>query len=49
VQEIARQHHAEITIEDAHPGQTPPGTRVCVRFVVAASRPAEAAAAQAAL
>jgi two-component system sensor histidine kinase TctE len=34
VQEIARQHSAEITLEDAHPGQVPPGTRVSVRFVL---------------
>ncbi|BDT69950.1 adaptive-response sensory-kinase SasA [Comamonadaceae bacterium OS-1] len=32
VQEIARQHSAEVTLEDAHPGATPPGTRVAVRF-----------------
>lgn len=32
VQEIARQHGAEIRLEDAHPGQVPPGTRVTVRF-----------------
>jgi two-component system sensor histidine kinase TctE len=34
VLEIARQHNAEIQLEDAHPGQTPPGTRVNVRFMV---------------
>jgi two-component system sensor histidine kinase TctE len=37
VQEIARQHSAEVTLEDAHPGaQAPdtPGTRVAVRFAV---------------
>jgi two-component system sensor histidine kinase TctE len=33
VLEIARQHQAEITLEDARPGHTPPGTRVTVRFV----------------
>ncbi|HZY17157.1 MAG TPA: sensor histidine kinase N-terminal domain-containing protein [Ramlibacter sp.] len=33
VLEIARQHGAEIRLEDAHPGHTPPGTRVVVRFV----------------
>ena len=33
VREIARQHGAEITLEDARPGQNPPGTRVTVRFV----------------
>ena len=32
VLEIARQHQAGITIEDARPGQEPPGTRVTVRF-----------------
>ena len=32
VLEIARQHGADIRIEDAHPGHTPPGTRVVVRF-----------------
>ncbi len=35
VLEIARQHNAEIAIEDARPGQVPPGTRVVVRFVMA--------------
>jgi two-component system sensor histidine kinase TctE len=34
VLEIARQHDAEVTLEEAHPGQVPPGTRVKVRFVV---------------
>jgi two-component system sensor histidine kinase TctE len=32
VLEIARQHHASITIEDSRPGQTPPGTCFTVRF-----------------
>ncbi|GAB3663891.1 sensor histidine kinase [Ramlibacter alkalitolerans] len=32
VQEIARQHGAVIELEDARPGQVPPGTRVTVRF-----------------
>ena len=32
VLEIARQHHASVTIDDAHPGQTPIGTRFTVRF-----------------
>ena len=32
VQEIARQHEAEISVEDARPGQTPPGARFTVRF-----------------
>ncbi|MBC7683281.1 MAG: sensor histidine kinase N-terminal domain-containing protein, partial [Ferruginibacter sp.] len=35
VQEIARQHSAEVTLEDAHPGSTPPGTRMNVRFSAA--------------
>ncbi len=37
VQEIARQHSAEVTLEDAHPAaQAPqtPGTRVAVRFAM---------------
>ena len=33
VQEIARQHGATVSVEDALPGHTPPGTRVTVRFV----------------
>jgi len=32
VLEIARQHHASITVEDSRPGQTPPGTCFTVRF-----------------
>ena len=32
VQEIARQHNAQIILEPAHPGHTPPGTRITVRF-----------------
>lgn len=32
VLEIAEQHHATVTLEDAHPGQQPPGTRFVVRF-----------------
>ncbi|VWX59486.1 Sensor protein QseC [Burkholderiales bacterium 8X] len=32
VREIARQHFATVTLEDAHPGQHPPGTRVSLRF-----------------
>jgi len=31
-QEIAQQHHARISVEDTHPGQTPPGARFTVRF-----------------
>ncbi|MBC7601213.1 MAG: sensor histidine kinase N-terminal domain-containing protein, partial [Ramlibacter sp.] len=33
VREIASQHNAQITVEDARPGHVPPGTRVIVRFV----------------
>jgi len=32
VLEIARQHHASVTMEDSRPGQTPPGTCFTVRF-----------------
>ena len=32
VREIARQHGATITIDDAHPGQKPPGACFTVRF-----------------
>jgi len=32
VLEIARQHSAEITVEDAHPGQQPPGACFTLRF-----------------
>ena len=39
VLEIARQHNAEITLEDAHPGHVPPGTRVTVRFVRERAQP----------
>ncbi|MFN3376317.1 MAG: sensor histidine kinase N-terminal domain-containing protein [Burkholderiaceae bacterium] len=38
VREIARQHGAEVSLEDAHPGQQPPGARFTVRFP---SRPTE--------
>jgi two-component system sensor histidine kinase TctE len=48
VLEIARQHRASIAIEDARPGQNPPGTRVTVRFDASAVD-AEAGEAQAAL
>jgi two-component system sensor histidine kinase TctE len=49
VLEIARQHQAEIVLEDARPGQVPPGTRVTVRFVLdEAGNAAREAAAQAA-
>ena len=51
VLEIARQHHARIEVDDAHPGHVPPGTRVTVRFQsIADAQPrATAAADQAAL
>jgi two-component system, OmpR family, sensor histidine kinase TctE len=50
VREIATQHHAQITLEVAHPGQVPPGLRVSVRFQVEAQEEARAAeTAQAAL
>ncbi|MES2952927.1 MAG: sensor histidine kinase N-terminal domain-containing protein [Pseudomonadota bacterium] len=32
VLEIARQHHASVSIEDGRPGQSPPGTCFTVRF-----------------
>ena len=32
VQEIARQHGAEVTVDDAHPGQQPPGALFTLRF-----------------
>ena len=32
VQEIASQHGASITLEDAHPGQAAPGLLVSLRF-----------------
>jgi two-component system sensor histidine kinase TctE len=35
VLEIARQHHASVTMEDSRPGQTPPGTCFTVRFAQA--------------
>ncbi len=47
VQEIARQHDGQITLEDARPGQVPPGARISVRFVV--DEAALAASRQAAL
>jgi two-component system sensor histidine kinase TctE len=33
VQEIAEQHGATVSVEDAQPGHTPPGTRVTIRFM----------------
>jgi two-component system sensor histidine kinase TctE len=35
VLEIARQHHASLSVEDSRPGQTPPGTCFTVRFAPA--------------
>ena len=32
VREIAGHHAATVSLEDAHPGRTPPGTRFKVRF-----------------
>ena len=32
VLEIASKHDAEVRLEDAHPGQNPPGARFSVRF-----------------
>ena len=36
VLEIARQHGAEVLLEDAHPDQQPPGARFTVRFAARA-------------
>jgi len=51
VLEIARQHSAEITLEDVRPGHVLPGTRVTIRFVGSdsADMPVPARAAQEAL
>jgi two-component system sensor histidine kinase TctE len=49
VLEIARQHDAQVTLEDTHPGQTPPGARFTVRFTAREPEAAEAAPAVAAL
>jgi two-component system sensor histidine kinase TctE len=48
VLEIARQHEAQVRLEDAHPGQVPPGTRAVVRFASLVPSEAEDEAAQAA-
>lgn len=48
VLEIARQHGATIELEDARPGQVPPGTRVTVRFSPMAAEAAASETAQAA-
>jgi two-component system sensor histidine kinase TctE len=34
VKEIAQRHQADITIEESMPGQTPPGTKITVRFLI---------------
>jgi two-component system sensor histidine kinase TctE len=41
VQEIARQHDATVSVDEAQPGHTPPGTRVTVRFTGFADLPQE--------
>ena len=41
VEEIAKQHGATVTIEDAVPGHSPPGTRVTIRFMGFADLPLE--------
>ncbi|HEY1228844.1 MAG TPA: ATP-binding protein, partial [Ramlibacter sp.] len=48
VLEIARQHGADIRVEDAHPGHNPPGARLLVRVGVTAAPAGAAEAAQAA-
>ncbi len=37
VLEIAHQHNATVSLEDAHPGQMPPGARFSVRFMTDAT------------
>ncbi|CAB5722986.1 Sensor protein qseC [Delftia tsuruhatensis] len=39
VLEIARQHGAQVLLEDAHPGQQPPGARFSVRFTALRAPP----------
>lgn len=39
VLEIARQHGGQVVLEDAHPGQQPPGARFSVRFTALRSPP----------
>ena len=41
VEEIAKQHAATVTIEDAMPGHSPAGTRVTIRFMGFADLPLE--------
>jgi two-component system sensor histidine kinase TctE len=40
VLEIAQQHHASVSLEENHPGQTPPAARFVVRFTALAAEPA---------
>jgi two-component system sensor histidine kinase TctE len=40
VREIARQHNADVTLQDARPGHSPPGTLVTVRFLLTGRRAA---------
>ncbi|MDR0225174.1 MAG: sensor histidine kinase N-terminal domain-containing protein [Burkholderiaceae bacterium] len=44
VVEIARQHGAQVQLEDAHPGQQPPGASFSVRFAALRSPPKPARA-----
>jgi len=37
--EIARQHDATVSLEDAHPGRKPPGSRFSVRFEAKTKKP----------
>jgi two-component system sensor histidine kinase TctE len=41
VEEIAKQHGGIVSIEETLPGQTPPGTRVTIRFMGFADLPLE--------
>ena len=43
VQEIAKQHSAQVLLEDAHPGHHPPGVRFTVRFRAMLDKPAGSA------
>lgn len=42
VLEIARQHQAQVSVEDTHPGQQPPGARFSVRFSTETTAPVQA-------
>ncbi|MBL0243748.1 MAG: sensor histidine kinase N-terminal domain-containing protein [Rhodoferax sp.] len=46
VLEIARQHHASVTIDDSRPGQSPPGTCFTVRLPSRLNRPSGASSHQ---